>query len=283
MGNKIVGDNHSAYLVGEIGINHNADMEIVKKLIDLAAIAGLDAVKFQKRTPDLAVPKDQRDVMRDTPWGKMKYIDYRYKMEFGESEYAEIDEYSKSKKIAWFASVWDEEAVTFLEKFSTPAYKIPSASLTDHELLHAAKKTGKVVILSTGMSNMEQIKAAVNLLGMEKLILMQSTSTYPAAMDELNLRVVPAFREMFKCPIGYSGHEFEVTPSVCAVALGANMIERHITLDRNMWGSDQKASLDPADLIRLVKEIRAAELALGDGVKKVYESEMPAMKRLRRK
>jgi N-acetylneuraminate synthase len=284
IGSSIVGDGHQTYIIGEIGINHNGDMEIVKKLIDLAVIAGINAVKFQKREPELAVPKSQWDKERDTPWGRMRYIDYKKKIELGEDDYKEIDSYCQSKGIEWFASVWDENSVDFMESLKTVAYKLPSASLTDIELIDKARKTGTPLIISTGMSTMEELEKAVETIGgTDNLIIMQSTSTYPAKTDELNLRVIETYRKRFDCPIGYSGHELEIIPTVAAVAMGANIIERHITLDREMWGTDQKASVDPVNLIQLERYIRMVEAARGDGTKKVYESEIPIREKLRRK
>lgn len=282
LGNRLVGNAHPAYIVAEIGINHNGSIEIAKKMIDAAIHAGVDAVKFQKRTPELCVPPEQRNILRETPWGLITYLDYRYRVEFGEAEYDEIDRYCRSKSIPWFASVWDEPSVDFMEKYSPICYKIPSASLTDHNLLRHLRATGRPLILSTGMSSLEQIKAAVEVLGEENLIITHATSTYPCQPEELNLRMIQTLNEMFDCPIGYSGHEVGLIPSVVAVALGACLIERHITLDRAMWGSDQAASVEPGGFERLVKYIRVTEQALGDGVKRVYESELPIMKKLRR-
>jgi N-acetylneuraminate synthase len=221
--------------------------------------------------------------MRETPWGYITYLDYRYKVEFDEAAYRAIDHYCHTRKITWFASVWDEPAVDFMEQFDTPAYKIPSASLTDHELLRHARKTGKPLVLSTGMSTMEEIRAAVRAAGTENLIITHCTSTYPCEPEELNLRVIQSLGEEFACPIGYSGHEVGLVPSAVAVALGACMVERHLTLDRAMWGSDQAASVEPAGFERLVKYIRVSEAALGDGEKRVYESELASLKKLRRK
>lgn len=282
IGKRLVGDGHPAYIVGEIGINHNGSLDIAKQLIDLAKWAGADAIKFQKRTPELAVPADQRDKMRETPWGYITYLDYRYKVEFGEKEYAEIDAYCKQKCIDWFVSVWDEGSVDFMEKFDTPCYKIPSASLTDHSLLEHATKTGRPVVLSTGMSTMDQIHDAVKHVDLKNTMLTHTTSTYPCEPDELNLRMISTLREAFPCPVGYSGHEVGLVLSAVAVAMGASLIERHITLDRAMWGSDQAASVEPGGLQKLVKYIRVTEKALGDGVKQVYESEQPSLKKLRR-
>ena len=282
IGNHILGDGHPAYFVAEIGINHNGSMEIVKKLIDVAVHSGVDAVKFQKRTPELCVPPEQRNIMRETPWGYISYLDYRYKVEFGLDEYAEIDRYCKKKGIEWFASVWDQPSVDLIEHFNPICYKVPSASLTDHDLLRHIRKTGKPTILSTGMSTIQEIHAAVDVLDLENLVITHATSTYPCDPKELNLKMIETLRSMFPCPIGYSGHEVGLIPSVVAVSLGACLVERHITLDRAMWGSDQAASVEPQGVERLVHYIRVAEETLGDGVKMVYESELSSLKKLRR-
>ena len=283
LGNRMVGDGHPAYVIAEIGINHNGDMDIVKGMIDAAVHAGADAVKFQKRTPEVCTPPEQQKQMRETPWGYITYLDYRYKVEFNEEQYREIDRYAREKGIAWMASVWDEPSVDFLEKFDTPAYKVPSASLTDLPLLKYVRKTGKPMIISTGMSTMEQIHKAVNVIGTENLVIMHCTSTYPCEPEELNLKMIETLRREFPDnPIGYSGHEVGLVPSAVAVALGASSVERHLTLDRAMWGSDQAASVEPGGFEKLVKYIRVTEAGLGDGVKKVYESEKGSMKKLRR-
>ena len=282
IGNRILGDGQPTYIVAEIGVNHNGSLEIAKQLIEAAKHAGVDAVKFQKRTPELCVPLEQRSVMRETPWGYIPYLDYRYKVEFGKDEYIEIDRYCKELGITWFSSVWDEPSVDFLEDFDPVAYKIPSASLTDHALLRHLHKTGRPLILSTGMSTMEQIDAAVQVIGMENVMITHATSTYPCDPEELNLKVIPVLRQKFPFPFGYSGHEVGLIPSVVAVSLGACLVERHITLDRAMWGSDQAASVEPGGFERLVKYVRVAEQSLGDGVKKVYASELPSQKKLRR-
>jgi len=282
IGDRLVGDDHPAYIVAEIGVNHNGSVEIAKELIKQARHAGVDAVKFQKRTPELCVPKDQWDIMRETPWGYVNYIEYRRKMEFHHQEYAEIDRYCKELGIPWFASVWDEPSIEFMEDFQPICYKVPSASLTDHNLLRCLRKTGRPVILSTGMSRMDQIRESVSLLDMDKLLIAHATSTYPCDPSELNLRMIGTLREEFPCPIGYSGHEVGLITSVVAVAMGACMVERHITLDRAMWGSDQAASVEPQGFERLVKYTRVTQLALGDGVKRVYDSEMSSLRRLRR-
>ena len=283
IGERLVGDGHPAYIIAEIGINHNGELGIAKQMIDAAVHAGVDAVKFQKRTPDIATPPDQQNQMRETPWGYITYLDYRYKVEFNEDQYCEIERYCREKGMAWMVSVWDQSSVDFMEKFDTPAYKIPSASLTDHALIRKARATGKPLILSTGMSTTEQIHQAVKVAGEENLVLMHCTSTYPCEPEELNLKMVETLRREFpNTPIGYSGHEVGLVPSAVAVALGACMVERHLTLDRAMWGTDQAASVEPGGFERLVKYIRVSEAALGDGIKKVYESEKPSLKKLRR-
>ena len=283
IGNKFIGEGEPVYIIAEIGINHNGSVELAKKLIDSAAICGCNAVKFQKRSPELCVPKDQWNIERDTPWGRITYIEYRRKVEFGFEEYFEIDSYCKQKGIDWFASPWDEDAVDFMQKFKPVMYKIASASLTDLALLKKVKATGRPVIISTGMSTMEEIEAAVDLLGTENLMIAQSTSTYPCKLEELNLRVISTYKEKFPgVPIGYSGHETGLAPTLAAVALGASFVERHITLDRAMWGTDQAASVEIVGLERLVRDIRDVEKSLGDGVKKVFESEYGNLKKLRR-
>jgi N-acetylneuraminate synthase len=282
IGNRMVGDGHPAYIIAEAGINHNGDIEIAKQLIHAAKHAGVDAVKFQKRTPELCVPPEQRNQMRETPWGYITYMAYREKTEFGKKEYDEIALFCKQVGIDWFVSVWDEEAVNFMEQYDPICYKIPSASLTDHKLLTHLRKTGRPLILSTGMSTLEQIKSSVDLIGQENLALTHATSTYPCDPHELNLRMIDTLRKTFTCPIGYSGHEVGLVTSAVAVGLGACMVERHITLDRAMWGSDQAASVEPGGFEKLVKYIRVTEQSVGDGIKKVYDSELPSLKKLRR-
>jgi N-acetylneuraminate synthase len=283
IGNSMVGDGHHVYVIAEIGINHNGSLEVAKKLIDGAAQAGCDAVKFQKRTPELCVPMDQRLIERDTPWGRMTYMDYRYKVEFGFDDYSEIDAYCRQKGIVWFASCWDEEAVDFLEQFNPPCYKAASASLTDLALLKKTMATGRPLIISTGMSTMEEVDAAVNELGREKLLIAHTNSTYPCPVEELNLRMIHTLQQRYpENPIGYSGHEVGLATTWAAVALGATFIERHVTLDRAMWGSDQAASVEISGMSRLVSNIRDIEQALGDGVKRVYKGEAAARKKLRR-
>lgn len=278
---RLVGDGQPTYVVAEIGINHNGDMDIVKRLIDAAKASGCNAVKFQKRTPEMCVPLEMREQMRETPWGYITYLDYRYKIELGFDDFQEIDRYCREKEISWFSSCWDVESIDFIEKFDTPCYKVASATLTNRELLEGLRATSKPVILSTGMSSMEQIRAAVAILDIDNLLIAHCTSTYPCPEEELNLRTITSLRQEFECPIGYSGHEVGLTTTVAAVALGASFVERHITLDRAMWGSDQAASVEPQGFTRLVKDIRNVEASLGDGVKQVYESEIPVMQRLR--
>ena len=277
-----VGEGYPTYVVAEIGINHNGDLELAKRMIQAAKDSGMDAVKFQKRTPELCVPEEQKGQMRETPWGYITYLDYRYKVEFGEAEYREIERFCKEIGITWFTSVWDERSVDFMEAFEPVCYKIPSAMLTDHALLRHLRATGRPLILSTGMSTMEEIREAVEVVGTDKLVITHATSTYPCDPTELNLLMIRTLKKEFPVPVGYSGHEVGLIPSVVAASLGACMVERHITLDRAMWGSDQAASVEPGGFERMVKYIRVAEQSLGDGVKRVYESEMSSRKKLRR-
>jgi N-acetylneuraminate synthase len=282
IGGRRIGDGHPTYIVAEAGINHNGDIDQAKRLIDAGKHAGVDAVKFQKRTPELCVPLDQRGQMRETPWGYITYLDYRYKVEFDQVQYAEIDRYCRELGCTWFASVWDEPAVDFMEQFNPVCYKIPSASLTDHALLRKLRNTDRPLILSTGMSSMAQIKEAVAVLGTQDLIITHATSTYPCEPEELNLKMIGTLRNEFPCPIGYSGHEVGLVTTAVAVALGACMVERHITLDRANWGSDQAASVEPGGFEKLVKYVHVTERSLGEGVKQVYESELSSLKKLRR-
>lgn len=280
--NRYVGDGEPVFVLAEIGINHNGSVELAKKMISGAHAAGADAVKFQKRTPDLCVPPEQRNIERDTPWGRMTYIDYKYKIEFGNKEYDEIDRYCREIGMLWTASCWDEPSVDFIEQYEPPFYKAPSASLTDLGLLLKMKKTGRPLMISSGMSTMEEIDQAVNTLGRENLLLAHSTSTYPCKLDELNLMAIQTLKRAYpEIPIGYSGHETGLAPTWAAVSLGANFIERHITLDRAMWGTDQAASVEVGGFFRLISNIRDIELSIGDGVKRVYDSEIPIRKKLR--
>ncbi len=283
VGEKFIGDGFPVYVIAEIGINHNGSVDLAKRMIAGASAAGVDAVKFQKRTPELCVPKDQWNIERDTPWGRMTYIDYRYKVEFGKEEYDEIDNFCRSHGIAWLASCWDEPSVEFIRQYDVPFFKVPSACLTDHELIAKTQSTGKPLMISTGMSTMEEIEATINLAGFDGLMVAHATSTYPCKVSELNLNVIKTYREKYpNTPIGYSGHEVGLSPTWAAVTLGANFVERHITLDRAMWGTDQAASVEIGGFIRLVQNIRDIEQALGDGIKRVYESEIPSRNKLRR-
>ncbi len=278
-----IGDGQPVFVIAEIGINHNGSLEMAKKMIDGAVFAGCDAVKFQKRTPELCVPKDQWYVERDTPWGRMTYIDYRHRVEFDYNDYSEIDLYCKTRGIMWSASCWDEEAVDFIDHFTPPFHKAPSASLTDSSLLKRMRATGKPLMISTGMSTMEEIENAIAVVGTDNLLIAHSTSAYPCKVAELNLRMVPTLMGRFLgVPIGYSGHETGLAPTWAAVALGASFIERHVTLDRTLWGTDQAASVEVIGMHRLVSNIRDIERSLGDGVKRIYESEVGVRKKLRR-
>lgn len=279
---RVIGDGATCYIIAEIGINHNGEMAVCKELIEAAHSAGCDAVKFQKRTPEICVPRDQWDKERETPWGKMSYIDYKKRIEFEDAEFAEIDAYCKQIGIDWFASCWDQPSVDFIEKYNPVLYKMASASLTDIDLLKKVKATGKPMILSTGMSTMDEIQSAVKELGLDNILIAHSTSAYPCKPNELNLRMISTLREMYpNTPIGYSGHEVGLATTECTIPLGANFVERHFTLDRAMWGTDHAASVEPEGFKRLVRNIREIEIALGDGVKQVYESEMEPRRRLR--
>jgi N-acetylneuraminate synthase len=279
--NRLVGDDQPCYIVAEIGINHNGDLDLAKKLISVAVAAGCDAVKFQKRTIDVVYTPEELAKPRENPFGETNG-DLKRALEFSLEEYREIDAFCKSIKMTWFASPWDEDSVDFLEQFHVPVYKIASASLTDDDLLRYIRKADKPVILSTGMSTVEEIDHAVEVLGKRDLLLLHATSTYPASYNELNLRAIPSLAARYGVPVGYSGHETGIPTSVCAVALGACCVERHITMDRAMWGSDQAASLEPNGISRLVRDIRLWEQAKGDGVKRVFEREIPIIKKLRR-
>ena len=281
IGNKLVGDDQPCYIIAEVGINHNGDVDLAKRLISVAVAAGCDAVKFQKRTIDVVYTADELAKPRENPFGTTNG-DLKYGLEFEAEEYEDIASFCRSVKIPWFVSPWDEGSVDFMEQFDTPVYKIASASLTDDALLRHIRKTGKPVIASTGMSTYAEIDHAVNVLGKEDLVLMHTTSTYPAKYSQLNLRAIPTMAERYGVPIGYSGHETGIPTSVAASVLGACCVERHITMDRAMWGSDQSASLEPNGISRMVRDIRLCEQAMGDGIKRVYEEEVPIIKKLRR-
>ena len=287
IGNKVISEESEIFFVAEIGINHNGSLDIAKRLIDMDSMLDTDAVKFQKRTPEICVPEHKKNEIKETPWGLMTYLEYRKKLEFGTNEYREINEYCKSKKIIWFASVWDIHSIEFLEKFNVPVYKIPSAKLTDKELLEHVAKTEKPIFLSTGGSTLEQIKKAVHILektSQNPLVIMHCNSSYPANDNELNLKVIQILKKIFPNHIiGYSGHEKGITASIVAAVLGAKVIERHITLDRIMWGTDHAASLEFPGLRRLIRDLKKLPIWLGDGIKRVYESEKLVMEKLRNK
>ena len=281
IGNRWVGEGEPCLVVAEIGINHNGDLDLARKLISAAHLAGCDAVKFQKRTLEVVYTPEELARPRDNPFGETN-VDLKRGLEFGARQYRAIAQYCRLHKILWYASCWDEASVDFMEKFDLPCYKIASASLTDDNLLRHHRCYGRPIILSTGMSTIEQIDHAVDVLGTDNLVLMHCTSTYPSKLEELNLKTIQTFRERYDVPVGYSGHEVGLAPSVAAAALSACMIERHITLDRAMWGSDQAASVEPQGFARLVRDIHAIEIAMGDGIKRIYKSEMSVMQKLRR-
>ena len=271
------------FFIAEIGINHNGDVQNALKLIESSKLVGCDAVKFQKRTPEIATPKNSWNVMRDTPWGKMKYIDYKRKIEFGKKEYDVIDKFCKKLGIMWTASCWDVPSVKFIEKYKVSFHKVPSACITDLELLKELKKTKKPIIISTGMSTEKQIKKAVKILTQKNLSILHCNSSYPAQNNQLNLRYIEKLKKDFKKSIiGYSGHEMNLASSVASVVLGAKIIERHITLDRSMWGTDQRASIEPLGFARLIKDVRVVEQSLGKPVKIVYPEEKIIMSKLRK-
>jgi len=283
IGSHEIGEGLPAYVIGEIGLNHNGSVELAKKLIDVAADAGAQAVKFQKRTPEISTPEHMKNVLRETPWGEMTYLEYRYRVEFDREQYIEIGDHATLRGLDWFASPWDVPAVEFLEDLNVVAHKVASASVTDLDLLAALAATGKPVILSTGMSTMQQIDTAVGVLGTDNLVILHATSTYPLPPEEANLRMIPTLRAAYPgIPIGYSGHERGLQISLAAIALGATAVERHITLDRAMWGSDHAASLEPTGFEHLVRDIRVIEQAMGDGVKQVFPGELAPMAKLRR-
>jgi N-acetylneuraminate synthase len=280
-GNTPVGDGNPCYVIAEIGINHNGDLALAKRLISVAVAAGCNAVKFQKRTVSVVYTPEELAKPRESPFGETNG-DLKRGLEFGADDYREIDRYCRDVNIRWFASCWDEKSVDVINQFDVPCYKIASASLTDDNLLRHTRATGKPIILSTGMSTIEQIDHAVEVLGKRELLLMHTTSTYPSAYPELNLRAIQTLKSRYGVPVGYSGHETGLPTSSAAVALGASLVERHITLDRAMWGSDHAASLEPSGITRLVRDIRLIESALGDGVKRVFDSEKPIIQKLRR-
>ena len=278
---KYIGDNKPCFIIAEIGINHNGSIDMAKKMIDIAITTGCDAVKFQKRTIDIVYTQEELAKERKSVFGNTNG-DLKRGLEFGYKEYKEIDSYCKEKGIIWFASCWDEKSVDFMEQFNLPCYKIASASLTDDNLLKYTRSKDKPILLSTGMSTLEEIKHAVEILGKDNLVIYHCTSTYPSNSDEINLRAIESLKQIFNVPIGYSGHERGITPSILAVALGACSVERHITLDRTNWGSDQAASLEKNGIHHMVRDIRLIPNLLGDGNKVVYPRELPIIEKLRR-
>ncbi|HEY4359043.1 MAG TPA: N-acetylneuraminate synthase family protein [Acidobacteriaceae bacterium] len=281
VGKRTLGPGHPCYVIAEIGINHNGNIDQAKRLISVAVAAGCDAVKFQKRTIDVVYTAAELATSRPNPFGETNG-DLKHGLEFGHADYEEINSFCKQIKIDWFASPWDEASVDFLEEFNPPLYKIASASLTDDHLLRHIRATGKPILASTGMSTYEEIDHAISVLGKDDLVLMHTTSTYPAKYEQLNLLAIPTMAARYGIPVGYSGHETGIPTTVAARVLGACCVERHITMDRAMWGSDQAASLEPNGITRLVRDIRLCEQSMGDGVKRVYEEEIPVMKKLRR-
>lgn len=279
-----VGDQFPCYVVAEIGINHNGDIDVAKKLISYAKVFDFQCVKFQKRTPEKCVPEEQKNIRRQTPWGEMSYLEYRKKVEFSPAQYGDIISYCNQSNIHFSSSVWDIDSLNWAMSIDVPFLKVPSALITDEDLLTETAKAGRPVVISTGMSTLEEIDHAVNIVLRKNrdLIICHCHSTYPAPIQELNLRVIPFFKERYpECLIGYSGHEFGLDTTVMSVALGANFVERHVTIDRTMWGTDQMASVEPQGMYKLTRDIRLMKQALGDGIKKVYSSELIARKKLR--
>jgi len=268
--------------IAEIGINHNGDIKIVKEIIDMCVLAKVDYVKFQKRNPDVCVPDKEKFKLKNTPWGEMTYIEYRKKLEFSEKEYDEIDSYCRSKNIKWFASVWDIDSLKFIIKYDVDFIKIPSAKITDYDLLNAVALLKIPVIISTGMSTEKQIDDAVNILNNCDLTIFHCNSSYPADDKELNLKYIVKLKEKYPfTKIGYSGHEEGISACIVAKTLGAEVFERHVTLSRSMWGTDQAASLVYDELYKLVRDLKKVDVWIGDGIKKVYESEKLVMSKLR--
>jgi N-acetylneuraminate synthase len=274
---------NKTYIIAEIGINHNGDINTAKKLIDVAVFSGCDAVKFQKRNPDICVPEHQKQQKKDTPWGEMTYLEYKHRMEFSKDQYDDIDEYCRNKRIAWSASPWDLDSLDFLNQYDIPFIKLPSAMLTNKDLLKASCETGKKIILSTGMSTEKEIDDAVEILqkNAKSFAILHCNSSYPAALEDLNLKCIQTLKNKYNCEVGYSGHEFRLGTTVASVYLGASIIERHITLDRSMWGSDHLSSVEPQGLVKLVKGIRELEISYGNGNIEITNSELEPRKKLR--
>jgi len=284
LGERCIGDSEPIYLIAEIGINHNGDLQIAKKLIDATWATGWDCAKFQKRTPDICVPESQKMQMRQTPWGEMTYLAYKHKIEFQKPEYDYIDRYAKEKPLAWTASVWDLPSLEFLMKYDVPFIKIPSAKITDKELVEQTAKAGKPLFISSGMSTIEEVDNAINIVEKhlsKNYVLFHCNSTYPAKLDELNMQMITTLKQRYNCLVGYSGHEYEIMPSVTAPIYGACAIERHITLDHKMWGTDHAASLEVRGMDFLAKRVYDTKLIAGDGIKMITESEKKVREKLR--
>jgi N-acetylneuraminate synthase len=284
IGNKYIGDGEPLYLIAEIGINHNGDLQIAKRLIDATWATGWNCAKFQKRTPDICVPEQQKNVIRQTPWGEMTYLEYKKRIEFEQKEYDYIDRYCREKPLDWTASVWDIPSLEFLLRYDVPFIKIPSAKITEHELITMAAESGRTLFVSTGMSTLEEVDNVVNLLEKHtkgNYVLFHTNSTYPAKLDELNLQMITTLKERYHCIVGYSGHEYELAPAMIAPVFGASVIERHVTLDHTMWGTDQAASLEVRGMDALEKRIRSIKFIAGDGIKTIYEGEKKIREKLR--
>jgi len=283
IGNTVIGEDCPIYFIAEIGINHNGDMQIVKKLLDATYITGWNCAKFQKRTPSICVPEHQKNIMRSTPWGDMTYLDYRYRVEFEKEQYDYIDKYCREKPLHWTASVWDKKSLEFILNYDVPFVKIPSAKITDDEILYECARSGKPIFFSTGMSTFEEIDKAVNIVDKctKEYVLFHTNSSYPAKHEELNLKFIETLKNRYGCIIGYSGHEYDLEPSVVAAVLGAKIIERHITIDHNLWGSDQAASLEVDGMFKLYNRIADILPTLGNGQKVVTGSELETRKKLK--
>ena len=269
------------FIIGEIGINHNGSIEIAKKLIDKAKKSGFDAVKFQKRDPDICTPLFKRDELRKTPWGRMTYLDYKKKIELSRLQYDLIDEYCKRKKIKWLASVWDVKSLNFIKKYKPKYIKISSAMLQNYDLINKVSKLKNThILISTGMASLKKIEKAVSILKKKNnnFTLLHSVSIYPCGEHKLNLKFIDILKNKFKCKVGYSGHETKIIPSILAVAAGAQVIERHITLNKKMWGTDQSISLNPTEMKNLVEGIRNVQNIMGNGEKKYLKEEMSKLK-----
>ena len=284
IGNQEISEDSRPFMIAEIGINHNGDMQVAKKLIDAAFATGWSSVKFQKRTPDISVPMEQRDKMRDTPWGRMTYLDYKRHIEFGKEEYDYIDAYCREKPIMWSASPWDEPSLAFLLKYDIPYIKIASATITNDDLVKKAAQSGKPLLVSTGMSTLEEIDRVVELLetiGGGNYVLMHTNSDYPTPLRDINLKRMETLKERYHCLVGYSGHEETVEPTVIAACVGAKIIERHVTLSHDMWGTDQKASLSIHAMSMLMERVKAIPVMMGDGLFHMSNGELKVREKLR--